>query len=276
MSDNKDDKQESSPGSSLRSSSKRQDHSDRRSLSPPLNVIREDVRYRLRDRPSNNDALDAAHWLHSHGNPGENDNSAQSLPVSSPRRSPRSRLAWTSYVNEGAELIMPRLTPDARVQSPRRDRSRNNSDGDNENNSNNTAAEDGRTTTRRPPSLERQEAFLALGTSTTRQRGSNDSRAVVVDDNTEYNVDGFEAIEAEDDDNDGIDNYNIAPDADELAYDHDDGLADDLGFVEVPDASGYPDLVYDSDLSDEDDGRSSSGWVVMRDSSERVPAVRAQ
>lgn len=353
MPDVKDDKQESSPGSSPRCSPQRQDHGDRRSRSPP-NVNREHVRHRMRDRPGNT-ALDAAHWLHRHADPAENDGSAQSLPVRSPRRRPRSRLAWTSYVNEGADLIMPRLTPDARVQSPRSDRSRNSDDGD----GNSPAAEGGRTSPRRPPSLERQEAFLAPGTSTTRQRGSDDSRAVNVDGD---NDDDFENIEAEDithlyelgllyDDehlrgaafgfdalassggggdrqhaldvcrgvqrtrvtrrrktppalerplygggfpirirrahsadrdpasapDDGIDNYDIAPGADELvAYDH-DGLADDnLGFVEVPDASGYPDLVYDSDLSDEDDGKSSSGWVIMRDSSERAPARTAQ
>ncbi|KAL8383229.1 hypothetical protein RB595_006806 [Gaeumannomyces hyphopodioides] len=342
MADLKDDRQEPTPASQPRVSPKRRDHAARQ-YRYGTRVDFGDLRQRLSDRHGT--ALQAAHWLHRYSQPAANDGVTRTLPVSSPRTRPRSRLAWTAYVQEGAELAMPHSTPVPHIQPPRRDRSRDSA-----------STENATGRTRRPPSLERQEAFRAPGTSTPpRRRSGSDDDSTAVD----AGGDGdFEAVEAEDiadlyelgllyedehlrgagfgfealagqqytldlrrvaqrsrarrrkapsalerrqyggspflgrgghvfrDDlpledgsmrplaehSDGISNFLISPDAGELY----DDFADDFDLVSIPpDADMFPDLVSDTDDFGDDDGKSSSDWVVMSDS-EREPASRTQ
>ncbi|KAL8409890.1 hypothetical protein RB594_008108 [Gaeumannomyces avenae] len=347
MADLNQDKQEPTPASQPRVSSKRRDHGARQQHHAAM-VDAGDLRQRLSDR--NGTTLQAAHWLHRHSRPSASDGTTRTLPVSSPRTRPRSRLAWTTYVQEGAELAMPQTNRIFHIQPPP-DRSRNGA-------STNNAA--GRT--RRPPSLERQGAFRAPGTSAPpRRRSSCDNDDHYRDDSTAGDDRDFEAVEAEDiadlyelgllyedehlrgagfgfealagqqysldlrrvvqrsracrrkappalerrqhggsaflgrsghvfgaDDNDdlpledgsmrpladhsdGISNFLIAPEADDLFGD----LGDDFDLVSIPpDAEIFPDLVSDTDDWD-DDGRSGSDWVVMSDL-EQEPTSRTQ
>ncbi|KAI6358000.1 hypothetical protein MCOR25_007465 [Pyricularia grisea] len=106
-------------------------------------------------------ALKDAHWLHARPLPGNRHhgssfcsspfNAAQrsDIPITIPRQRPRSRIAWASFVNEGVDL-QPAGSSDGLPPPALRRQAR------------------------RPPSLERQDAFRDPSTSTPRRRLSAD------------------------------------------------------------------------------------------------------
>ncbi|TLS21540.1 uncharacterized protein PpBr36_10254 [Pyricularia pennisetigena] len=110
-------------------------------------------------------ALKDAHWLHARPQPNKRHCSSSSsssffpspfnaahrsdIPIAIPRQRPRSRVAWATYVNEGVDLQPAGSSDGLSPSAPRRQ-------------------------ARRPPSLERQDAFRDPSSSTPWRRRSAD------------------------------------------------------------------------------------------------------